>query len=394
MKSKLGIVTGAAIISFALSGSAADQPLNRPAAASDQRAQMNRTERITSPAKASEIIGKEVDNSQNEKLGKVSDLVLDVEAGRVALVVVNSGGVLGVGAKSIAVPPRAFTLDAPRKTLRLDVDKEKFKAAPEFDMSKWETGASNQLAEVYRYYGHEPYFNSATATTATRLDTNRAIPPLGHAEKASKVIGMNVVNKENKKCGDVDNLIVDLPAGRILHVIVSSGGFLGVGDALNAVPPSRFHYAANRDALQVDLTKEDLTRAPNFKSSDWPDFTDVDYSTKVYRSYNVEPYFDADNTRRNVRDRQPDAVTPIDQGSNEADMQTTRRIRQDIMAREGLSLNARNVKVITANGRVTLRGPVKSQAEKQAIADIAGRVATPEKVDNQLEITTEPNREP
>jgi hypothetical protein len=105
MKSKLGIVTGAAIISFALSGSAADQPLNRPAAAPDQRAQMNRTERITSPAKASEIIGKEVDNSQNEKLGKVSDLILDVEAGRVALVVVNSGGVLGVGAKSIAVPP-------------------------------------------------------------------------------------------------------------------------------------------------------------------------------------------------------------------------------------------------------------------------------------------------
>jgi hypothetical protein len=148
---------------------------------------------------------------------------------------------------------------------------------------------------------------------------------------------MNVVNKENKKCGDVDNLIVDLPAGRILHVIVSSGGFLGVGDALNAVPPGRFHYAANRDALQVDLTKEDLTRAPNFKSTDWPDFTDVDYSTKVYRSYNVEPYFDADNTRRNVRDRQPDAVTPIDQGTSEADMQTTRRIRQDIMAREGLS---------------------------------------------------------
>src|SRR4030095_3433382 len=101
-------------------------------------------------------------------------------------------------------------------------------------------------------------------------------------------------------------------------------------------------------------------RAPNFKSTDWPDFTDAEYSAKVYRSYNVEPYFDADNTKRNVRDRQPDSVTPLDQGSSEADLQTTRRIRQEIMALEGLSLNARNVKVITANGRVTLRGPVKS----------------------------------
>jgi osmotically-inducible protein OsmY len=64
------------------------------------------------------------------------------------------------------------------------------------------------------------------------------------------------------------------------------------------------------------------------------------------------------------------------------------------MAREGLSLNARNVKVITSNGRVTLRGPVNSTQEKQAIADIAGRIAQPDKVDNQLEITAQPNREP
>jgi len=64
------------------------------------------------------------------------------------------------------------------------------------------------------------------------------------------------------------------------------------------------------------------------------------------------------------------------------------------MARDGLSLNARNVKVITLNGRVTLRGPVNSEAEKSAIAEIANRVAQPDKVDNQLEITAAPNRQP
>jgi sporulation protein YlmC with PRC-barrel domain len=264
-------------------------------------------------------------------------------------------------------------------------------------MTKWEAGSSsNQLAETYRYYGYEMYVNTpaGSVTTRTTPTARPALAQSGHTEKASKVIGMAVVNKENKKCGDVDNLIVDLPTARLIHVVVSSGGFLGVGDALNAIPPTRFQYAAARDALQIDMTKEDLTRAPNFKSTEWPDFTDVEYSTKVYRSYNVEPYFDADNTKRNVRDRQPDAVTPLDQGSNEADMQTTRRIRQEIMAREGLSLNARNVKVITSNGRVTLRGPVNSTQEKQTIADIAGRIAQPDKVDNQLEITAQPNREP
>jgi sporulation protein YlmC with PRC-barrel domain len=396
MKSKLGIATGAAIISFTLIGAAADQPVNRSATTLEQRAQINRTERIIAPAKANDIIGKEVVNPQNEKLGKVGELIVDVEAGRVALVVVSSGGVLGVGAKNIAVPPQSLTLDAPRKALRLDVDKEKFKNAPTFDMTKWEAGStSNQLAETYRYYGREMYVTTPGGSVTARVTADRpAMASSGHTEKASKVIGMSVVNKENKKCGDVDNLIVDLPSGRIIHVVVSSGGFLGVGDALNAIPPTRFQYVASRDALQIDLTKEDLTRAPNFKSTDWPDFTDAEYSAKVYRSYNVEPYFDADNTKRNVRDRQPDSVTPLDQGSSEADLQTTRRIRQEIMAREGLSLNARNVKVITANGRVTLRGPVKSETEKQTIADIAARIAQPDKVDNQLEITTEPNREP
>src|SRR4030095_13347227 len=130
MKSKLGIATGAAIISFTLIGAAADQPVNRSATTLEQRAQINRTERIIAPAKANDIIGKEVVNPQNEKLGKVGELIVDVEAGRVALVVVSSGGVLGVGAKNIAVPPQSLTLDAPRKALRLDVDKEKFKNAP------------------------------------------------------------------------------------------------------------------------------------------------------------------------------------------------------------------------------------------------------------------------
>jgi sporulation protein YlmC with PRC-barrel domain len=153
------------------------------------------------------------------------------------------------------------------------------------------------------------YVNTPAGSVTTRTTTTPrpALAQSGHTEKASKVIGMAVVNKENKKCGDVDNLIVDLPTARLIHVVVSSGGFLGVGDALNAIPPTRFQYAAARDALQIDLTKEDLTRAPNFKSTEWPDFTDVEYSTKVYRSYNVEPYFDADrpNAMSAIASRMP-----------------------------------------------------------------------------------------
>lgn len=387
MKPKLSLITGAAILSVALPSYAADRyETGRPTNKSDQRFQMKRSERLAFPAKASEIMGKEVNNLQNEKLGKVDELGVDVEAGRVALVVISSGGVLGVGGKTIAVPPRAFSYDPSTKALRLDVNKEKFKGAPAFDVSKWdEASQTNQLFETYRYYGQEPYF-------ADLRDIKTPAYHLGRVEKASKVIGMPVVNKENKKCGDIDNLIVDLPTGRIVHLVVSSGGFLGIGDALNAVPPSAFRYTAERDSLLLDISKEELARAPYFKRSEWPNFNDPAYSGKVYRSYGVEPYFstDADNTARNVRDRQEDRLTPLDQGTSDADVLTTRRIRQEILAREGLSVNARNVKVITANGRVTLRGPVNDQTEKQAIADIANRIAQGGNVDNQIEVKREP----
>jgi hyperosmotically inducible periplasmic protein len=93
----------------------------------------------------------------------------------------------------------------------------------------------------------------------------------------------------------------------------------------------------------------------------------------------------ADNVSRNVRDRNDNSLTPLDQGSN-ADVDITRRIRKDILARDGLSANGRNIKVITVNGRVTLRGPVKTEAEKRLIGDIATGITGAGSVDNQIEM--------
>jgi len=351
---------------------------------SQQRFQVDRPERLTFPVKATEIIGKEVTDASGQKLGKVDELAVDVESGRVTLILLNVGGVLGVGGKTVAIPPRSFAYDPTSKALRIDVDKNKISAAPEFEMSKWKEGmTTNQIITVYRHYGQEPYFVAVRETTTARTI---------RTERASKVIGFPVVNNENKKCGDVDNLIVDLPAGRIVHVVISSGGFLGVGDSLNAVPPSALRYTPSGDALLINLSKEQLTQAPSFKKNEWPDFKDPQYSGKVYRSYGVEPYFstDADNTARNVRDRSDTTLTPLDQGTSEGDVLITRRIRQEILAREGLSANARNVKVITVNGRVTLRGPVNDASEKEAINAIATRLAANGNVDNQIEVKREP----
>jgi osmotically-inducible protein OsmY len=91
-----------------------------------------------------------------------------------------------------------------------------------------------------------------------------------------------------------------------------------------------------------------------------------------------------------VRDRDDQTLTSGDQGNSPADVDISKRIRREIIGTKDMSVSARNVKIITVNGRVTLRGPVKTEQEKQIIAEIAGRVAQPANVDNQLEVKVSP----
>jgi hyperosmotically inducible protein len=94
----------------------------------------------------------------------------------------------------------------------------------------------------------------------------------------------------------------------------------------------------------------------------------------------------ADNTDRNERDRSVNALTPLDQGESEADRTITQTARQNVVARDGLSVNAKNVKIITRSGVVTLRGPVASDSEKVTIGQLVTSVAGVQRVDNQLEV--------
>lgn len=94
---------------------------------------------------------------------------------------------------------------------------------------------------------------------------------------------------------------------------------------------------------------------------------------------------DKDNTGINVRDRDMRTVTPMDQSETEADRMLTQRIRAAIIEDKNLSTDAKNIKVITINGVVTLRGPVLNEAEKANIAGKVKSVIGIKNVDNQLE---------
>ena len=98
---------------------------------------------------------------------------------------------------------------------------------------------------------------------------------------------------------------------------------------------------------------------------------------------------DADNSARNQRDRSGATLTPLDQGGSEADRDLTQLVRQRIVDQDGFSVDAKNVKIITQNGVVTLRGPVESAEEKARIGALAAEAAGVKRVDNQVEVETD-----
>ena len=94
----------------------------------------------------------------------------------------------------------------------------------------------------------------------------------------------------------------------------------------------------------------------------------------------------ADNTSKNQRDRSGETRTSGDQSNSHEDVQLTAAIRRAVVKDHSLSATAKNVKIITADGVVTLRGPVQNEAEKTKIAELAQSAAGNAKIDNQLEV--------
>ncbi len=113
------------------------------------------------PMSASSLIGDEIRNNQNDTLGSVHDIMVDCESGRVAYVVMTSGGFLGMGNKLFAIPMSALTLDTQAKCLRMDANKKTFENAEGFDKDNWPNMAdSNWETTNHHAFNARPYWDA------------------------------------------------------------------------------------------------------------------------------------------------------------------------------------------------------------------------------------------
>lgn len=109
---------------------------------------------------ADTLIGNDVANLQDESIGDIKEIMLDVATGHIQYAVLSFGSFLGMGGKLFAVPWSALKLDTENKRFLLDVDKDRLKDAPGFDKDDWPNLADQSLADdLHAYYGTKPYPN-------------------------------------------------------------------------------------------------------------------------------------------------------------------------------------------------------------------------------------------
>lgn len=117
-----------------------------------------------------------------------------------------------------------------------------------------------------------------------------------HAIAASILKGARVHNVAGEGLGKVDDLVLDLHSGRITYVVISLGGFFGIGDKLYAVPWELFSVRPGEPELVVDVERALLENAPGFNRTRWPDMSQEAWIQAIQLHYCVKPSWNSDST--------------------------------------------------------------------------------------------------
>ena len=110
---------------------------------------------------------------------------------------------------------------------------------------------------------------------------------------ATSIIGTRVVNPAGEPLGTIKELMIDPDDGQVAYVVLSFGGFLGVGDKLFAIPLDALMFGTDEHTVVLDVDKEVLKDAPGFDKDHWPDNAQYEagWLLDIYEYYGYSPYW-------------------------------------------------------------------------------------------------------
>src|SRR5208282_1521581 len=106
------------------------------------------------------------------------------------------------------------------------------------------------------------------------------------------VIGSRVVNGQNEDLGKIEDLVLDVGAGRIAYAVLSFGGFVGLGEKYFAIPWNAFHFNLKESRVVLNVDKKLLASAPGFEKERWPNMADSTWGNSIHKHYGYTPYWE------------------------------------------------------------------------------------------------------
>jgi sporulation protein YlmC with PRC-barrel domain len=118
---------------------------------------------------------------------------------------------------------------------------------------------------------------------------------------ASTLAGDKVRNEAGDDLGKIDEIMIDIPTGRVAYAVLSFGGFLRMGNKLFAVPWSVLRVDEDNKQFIMPVDKKVLENAPGFDKDNWPDMADTTWGTQIHRYYGAKPYWEAEGAAQTFR---------------------------------------------------------------------------------------------
>lgn len=141
-----------------------------------------------------------------------------------------------------------------------------------------QSGACEEVAEAIDKIVTDPKRSGAAAGASydkwagderARLGAAVPVSKLDTPLRVEELTGADVRNPENKTLGEIEDVVMDPRGGGVSYVVISSGGFLGLGEKQTLVPWTALQATEKRDIFVLNMSEDDLKAAPNFKRGDW-----------------------------------------------------------------------------------------------------------------------------
>jgi sporulation protein YlmC with PRC-barrel domain len=335
--------------------------------------------------KVSDLLGRDVHGSDEQKLGTLNDLVVDTRSGKITHAVVASGGILGFGANLRAVPIDAVRHGEDR--FHVNVSESRWEQAPVITREQLlNLNQENRIQELASFYGEQQPGQQSQSGLPQASD--RASP--GQIALASDIRGKDV-RQGDQKIGSIDDLIVRFESRSVSALFDAETDFAG-SDQEFLVPLARFQNFGSDDGLTAQLSRDDFTRATPM-SGDAMGGAGADQSTAIYvwpgaaaggvavTDRTLDRGYD-DGPRVGARtDESPRVGTRADQNANQAPLDEIRRAVQAEAQQAGSA-----VRVSLEDNKIVLRGTVPSDDIKERIENRAENAARGWDVENEIRV--------